>query len=151
MSLPGPSVLFLCNHNSARSQMAEALVNHLSGGKVRAHSAGLGKKDIKPTVFEVMKESGIPFDDHFSKTVEDIKNLPIFDYAIIVCKTEENECPAFTDLARTHLSWEIEGPFQPRKPADLDPSEKLIHYRSLRDQVHSRVSQWLEEISDEIR
>ncbi|MCG8599646.1 MAG: arsenate reductase ArsC [Verrucomicrobiales bacterium] len=140
-------VLFLCNHNSARSQMAEAFLRHLSGGSIQAYSAGLGKKDIKPTVFEVMEESGIPLEGHVSKTVDEVRDLQPFDYVIVVCKTNENECPGFTDLAHHHLSWEIESPFPDRKPADLNPSEKLTHYRSLRDQVSDCVARWLEGIN----
>lgn len=128
--------------------MAEAFLRHLSGGKIRVYSAGFGKKAIKPTVFEVMEESGIPLDGHYSKTVEEIHDLRPFDYAIIVCKSDENQCPGFTEFAKNHLFWDIESPFRGRKPADLDPSEKLIHYRSLRDQVYSQVTKWLEELSD---
>lgn len=151
MSKPVPSVLFLCNHNSARSQMAEAILRHLSAGKIEVYSAGFGKKDIKPTVFEVMEESGIPLEGHCSKTVEEIRELQPFDYAIVVCKTDESQCPGFTELAGKHLFWEIESPFEGRKPADLDPAEKLIHYRSLRDQVYAQVTRWFEECGNEFR
>lgn len=130
--------------------MAEAVLRHLSDGQIEVRSAGLGKKEIKPTVFEVMEEYGIPLVGHSSKTLEAIKDLQPFDYAVIVCKTDENECPGFTELARNHLFWEIEGPFSPRKPADLDAAEKLIHYRGLRDQIVARVTGWLEEHRDEL-
>lgn len=126
--------------------MAEAILRHLSGGRILVRSAGLGRKEIKPTVFEVMEESDIPFEGHFSKTVEDVRDLQPFDYGIIVCKADENECPGFNELAKNHLSWDIESPFPGRKPSDLGPGEKRIHYRSLRDQLQSHVIRWLEEL-----
>lgn len=119
--------------------MAEAVLRNLADEHVHAFSAGLATKPIKPTVFEVMEEEGYSLEGHTSKTLEEIAGQEPFDYAVIVCKAEENQCPGLSDMAKQTLYWEIEGPFPGRKPVDFSNEEKLVHYRCLRDQVYDKV------------
>jgi arsenate reductase len=134
------SVLFVCIHNSARSQMAEAFVNDLSGGKVAAQSAGLTPGKLNPVVVEVMKEEGIDISGNKTKSVDDfIKRKELFDYVITVCdETSAEQCPNFPGRAK-RLHWGFEDP----SSLQLSPEEKLVRSRVIRDQIKSKVKEWL--------
>jgi len=73
--LAPPKVVFLCRNNSARSQMAEAMLRQKAGETFDVYSAGSGTKPIKPTVIEVMEEAGFCLDGHYSKKVEQLAHL----------------------------------------------------------------------------
>ncbi len=85
-------VLFLCTHNSARSQMAEGLLNALKGDKYVGFSAGIKATKIKEFAINTMKEIGIDISNHRSKTIEEFKDFPEFDYVITVCNYTKEIC-----------------------------------------------------------
>ena len=87
-------VLFICTHNSARSQMAEAFLNKLCGDKYKAHSAGIEPREINPYVVKAMAEIGIDISKQRSKSIKEFwgKN---FDYVVTVCDNAKENCPFF--------------------------------------------------------
>lgn len=135
------TVVFLCKNNSARSQMAEAILRRKAGTSFSVFSAGLGTKPIKPTVFEVMEEMGYSLEGQESKTYDKLLYLQPIDHAIIVCKTN-GTCSQFDIEAKSTLCWEINSPFPGQSPTTLSHSDQLIHYRSLRDQLLERIDSW---------
>jgi ArsR family transcriptional regulator, arsenate/arsenite/antimonite-responsive transcriptional repressor / arsenate reductase (thioredoxin) len=100
-----PRVLFLCTHNSARSQMAEALLRHLSARQVDVFSAGSEPTEIHPLSLKVLTESGIPTDGLRTKHFNEFQNH-VFDYVITVCDRVRESCPIFPgDPDQIHWSF----------------------------------------------
>jgi arsenate reductase len=87
-------VLFLCTENACRSQMAEGLVNHYLGDKVKAFSAGVKPTRVNPRAVRVMAELGIDLSRHYAKSVEDLAGER-FDLVITVCDQAREQCPLF--------------------------------------------------------
>jgi arsenate reductase len=85
-------ILFICTGNSARSQLAEGLANHLGQGAVEAHSAGTMPFGVNPHAIEVLKEIGIDISGHYSKSVEEVPGP--FDRVITLCDSAAALCPA---------------------------------------------------------
>lgn len=139
-------VLFVCIHNSARSQMAEAYVNRLAAGTLAAQSAGLTPGKLNPVVVSLMKEVGIDISGHGTKSVEDfIKRKELFDYVITVCDEASAErCPAFPGKAKK-LHWGFEDPSSFKGTED----EKIARTRVIRDQIKAKVSQWIQTLASQ--
>lgn len=91
---PMRTVLFLCTHNSARSQMAEAFLNHLCGDRFRAESAGITPTQINPYVARVMSEIGIPLTGHRPKSIMEFQGRT-FEFVVTVCDQTRESCPFF--------------------------------------------------------
>ncbi|PLX19840.1 MAG: hypothetical protein C0601_00750 [Candidatus Muiribacterium halophilum] len=87
-------ILFICTHNSCRSQMAEGLANRLLSDKVTASSAGTKKSKVDPYAIAVMKELGIDISANKSKTFEELKQKD-FDLVVTVCDHAKENCPIF--------------------------------------------------------
>src|SRR5690349_2517462 len=96
-------VLFLCTHNSARSQMAEGLLRHLAGDRFDAFSAGTQATRVRPLSIRVMAELGIDISGQESKTLARYLDEP-FDAVITVCDAAEETCPTFYRAAQ-RLHW----------------------------------------------
>jgi arsenate reductase len=131
----GPSlrVLFLCTHNSARSQMAEGLLRGLSHNSVAAFSAGTVATRVRPEAIAVMHELGIDVSGQTSKTLERFVNEP-FDVVITVCDSANEACPFFPHgKARWH--WSIEDPSQ----AQGTDEERCAAFRAARDDLRRRI------------
>src|ERR687897_530676 len=109
-------VLFLCTHNSARSQMAEGLLRHLAGDRFEAYSAGTEATHVRPLAMRAMNEIGVDISGHESKTLERYLGEP-FDYVITVCDDANEACPVFPG-ARRRLHWSFEDPAQARGSED---------------------------------
>jgi arsenate reductase len=132
-------VLFVCIHNSARSQMAEAFVN-ARGGPVRAFSAGLEAGTLNPVVVAAMREAGIDIAHHRAKSVADPEIAGrAFDYVVTVCDEASAEaCPVFpTRGARLHWSFPDPSAFAG------DEASRLARTRDVRDAIRARVEAWL--------
>jgi len=98
-------VLFLCTHNSARSQMAEAILRRLGGGQVEAHSAGTEPSEIHPLARETMLARGLPMDGQRSKHLSELRSQK-FDYIVTVCDLARETCPIFPgDPEQIHWSF----------------------------------------------
>ena len=135
-------VLFVCIHNSARSQMAEALLNAVSGGKYEAESAGLEPGTLNPVVVEVLKEIGIDISKNRTKGIFDfIKAGKQFNYVITVCdETNAERCPFFPGQAK-RLHWSFQDP----STFEGSHEEKLAKTRKIRDDIKVRIEEWLKE------
>jgi arsenate reductase (thioredoxin) len=141
-------VLFICVHNSARSQMAEAWMKYFAEDLYEVESAGFKPSTINPLVVQVMMEKGI---DLSQKTTQSVHGLfrsgSIFHYVITVCKrAQEEECPLYPGVM-IRQSWEMDN------PEDFigTPDEILSQVRALRDQIKLRVLQFLAERGISVR
>jgi arsenate reductase len=126
-------VLFVCVHNSARSQMAEGLANSLSGGKLRAWSAGSTPTQVHPLAIKAMAEIGVDISGQESKSFADVSDLE-FDYVITLCGDGDVICPTFPGVAK-RLHWP-----QP-DPAAVKGSEEArsAAFRDVRDTLLLRI------------
>jgi arsenate reductase len=126
-------VLFLCTHNSARSQMAEGLLRHLSGDRFEVMSAGTEATHVKPQAIEVMGEIGVDISSQESKTLEHYLGEP-FDYVVTVCDAADEACPVFPG-AKSRLHWSFRDPSQ----ATGTDEEQLEAFRKVRDEIQVRI------------
>jgi arsenate reductase (thioredoxin) len=126
-------VLFLCTHNSARSQMAEGLLRHLSGDRFEAMSAGTEATHVRPLAIRAMEEVGIDISDQESKTLDQYLG-ELFDYVITVCDDANEACPFFPG-AQSRLHWSFEDPSR----AEGSEEERLEVFRRVRDGIEARV------------
>jgi arsenate reductase len=137
------NILFVCIHNSARSQMAEAFLKEMCGGEFEAHSAGLEPGRLNPAVVEVMRETGIDISGNRTKSVSEmLQSGKMFDYVITVCdETSAERCPYFPGGAR-RLHWGFADPsaFQGA------PEEKLVKTREVRDAIRRKIEEWCDEV-----
>ena len=137
-------VLFVCIHNSARSQMAEALLNQLAGNKFEATSAGLEKGTLNPLAVKVMSEIGIDISKNQTKDVfEFYKNGRLFNYVVTVCDAANSErCPIFPSVTKT-LHWSFEDP----SSLSGTEEEKLETTRKVRDEIEAEVRKFIKSYS----
>jgi arsenate reductase len=134
-----PAVLFVCIHNSARSQMAEAFLQQRCGGRFVVHSAGIEPGRLNPIVVEAMRERGIDIAQNATKSVAGFlaAGTP-FAYVITVCdETSAERCPVFPG-AVTRLHWGFPDP----SALQGSPAEKLARTREIRDAIERRVDEW---------
>ena len=134
-------VLFVCIHNSARSQMAEAFLNQICGDEFEAHSAGLEPGKLNPTVVEAMQEIGIDISGNPTKSVTDmLKSSKLFAYVITVCdETSAERCPIFPGVT-TRLHWSFPD------PSGFQGAEKLAKTREVRDAIKQQIENWCAEV-----
>ena len=133
-------VLFVCVHNSARSQMAEAFVNNLAGDRFRAISAGLEKGTLNPLAVNVMSEAGIDISKNKTKEVFDFYKQGLhFDYVVTVCDAASSErCPVFPGVTKT-LHWFFDDP----SSFTGSEEERLQKARLVRDQIKQMVKEFI--------
>src|SRR5438477_705338 len=136
-------VLFICVHNSARSQMAEAWLNHASKEFFEAQSAGLEPGTLNPLAVKVMAEVGIDISNKKTQAVFDVfKSDQLFAYVITVCdETSAEKCPIFPGPA-TRLHWTFPDPSE----AQGSETAKLEQVRIIRDEIRAKIEQWCEEV-----
>jgi arsenate reductase (thioredoxin) len=135
-------VLFICIHNSARSQMAETFLNDLGKGKFFAESAGLEPGTLNPMVVKVMAEAGYDISGNSTKSVFDFRTEGrSYDYVVAVCSKEaEERCPVFPG-AGVRLHW----PFGDPSSFQGSDEEKLAFTRSIRDEIKSAVEAFIDQ------
>jgi arsenate reductase len=126
-------VLFLCTHNSARSQMAEGLLRQLAGDRFEVMSAGTEATHIRPLAIRAMDEIGIDISGQESKTLDRYLDEP-FDYVITVCDDANEACPFFPG-AQSRLHWSFEDPSR----VEGSEEERLAVFRSVRDRIRERI------------
>ena len=143
------SVLFICSHNSARSQMAEAFAQRLAGSDVEVVSAGLDPRPIHLLTRTVMQEAGYTLEGHTSKSLKLFLGKQAFTYVIMVCPTGEAQCPKFFPGTTKLLYW----PFDDPAGAVGDEVHRLAVFTRVRDEIAARVTSWLASLSapDSIR
>jgi arsenate reductase len=132
-------VLFICIHNSARSQMAEAFLNHVCGEQFEAQSAGLEPGKLNPIVVEAMREIGLDLSGKPTKAVFDVfKSGQMFAYVITVCDEASAErCPIFPGVAK-RLHWSFPDP----SALQGTHEEKLTRTREIRDTIRAKIENW---------
>ncbi len=133
-------VLFVCIHNSARSQMAEAWLRHLAEDRFEVESAGLEPGRLNPFAIEAMREKHIDMSQHYPKGVDEVAaSGRQFEYVIAVCDKEAAErCPIFPgEGARLH--WNFPDPSAVVGTDD----EKLSRAREVRDLIREQLIIWL--------
>ena len=126
-------VLFLCTHNSARSQMAEGLLRHLAGERFEAHSAGTEATHVRPLAIRAMEEIGVDISRQQSKTLDRYVQEP-FDHVVTVCDEANEACPFFPG-AQDRLHWSFQDPSR----ADGTEDERLAVFRRVRDEIRHRI------------
>src|SRR5213082_3780626 len=135
-------VLFICVHNSARSQMAAAWLNDICGDHFEAESAGLEPGELNPLAVQVMDEVGIDISNNKTQAVFDVfKSGQFFPYVITVCdESEAAGCPIFPGVT-TRLHWSFPDPS--RFSGTID--EKLEQTRNVRDQIEEQIRRFCTE------
>lgn len=133
-------VLFVCIHNSARSQMAEAYLNRLAGEQFEAESAGIEPGTLNPLVVEVMREDGIDISNNTTKDVfAFLKAGKRYSYVVTVCdETAAERCPVFPGPGK-RLHWSFPDP----SALVGSREEKLARTRVIRDQIKHRVEAFM--------
>ena len=133
------TVLFLCTGNSARSQMAEALLRRYAGDRFDVFSAGLQPRSIHPLTLQVLSEIGIDTGTLRSKGVDEFLGKMSIHHAIVVCAKAQQSCPRLYPFALGVLYW----PFEDPAALDGSPEEKLAKFREVRDQIDDQIHNWL--------
>jgi arsenate reductase len=126
-------VLFVCTHNSARSQMAEAMLRAFAGDDFEAFSAGTEAAGIRPETIQVMDEIGIDIRGQRSKTIDEFRGQS-FGWFITVCDEAQQNCPVLPGV-REVAHWSIEDP----SLVDATPEERLEAFRRARDLIRNRM------------
>lgn len=126
-------VLFLCTHNSARSQMAEGLLRELGGERFEAHSAGTEATAVRPLAISAMREIGIDISAQRSKTLDRYLGTP-FDVVVTVCDDAREACPVFPG-AKDQRHWSLPDPSQ----ANGNEEHRLAVFRQVRDELRRRI------------
>lgn len=138
-------VLFICIHNSARSQMAEEFLRLLSGEKFEVESAGFEATEINPLVIQAMQEEGIDLTGKKTQSVFNLYNeKKFFGYVVTVCnKAKESDCPIFPGNP-VKIHWDLEN------PEDFigTEEEKIEMVRELRDRIKQMVQQFIHEFTE---
>jgi arsenate reductase (thioredoxin) len=130
-------VIFLCTHNSARSQMAEGLLRNLGNGEYEVVSAGTEATFVRPLAIKAMAEIGADISGHSSKTLNEFVNQP-FDYVITVCDAANEACPYFSG-GKKRLHWSFPDPSK----ATGTEAEQLAVYREVREAIAKRIKEEL--------
>lgn len=126
------NILFLCTGNSCRSQMAEGFAKHYQGTLYNFYSAGTEKHGLNQRAVKVMLESGVDISHHFSKTVDDLKDVK-FDIVFTVSGHANENCPVFFGSPKViHVGFDD----PPKLSIDLINEEEILsHYRRVRDEI----------------
>lgn len=134
-------VLFVCVHNSARSQMAEAFLNAMAGEKYEAVSAGLEPGELNPLAVEVMREIGIDISRNKIKSAFELyRRGELFSYVITVCDAQAAQrCPNFPGLLIKTINWSIDDPVSFTGTLE----EKLEKTRRVRDTIKAKIEAFI--------
>jgi arsenate reductase len=126
-------VLFVCTHNSARSQMAEGMLRTWGGDRFEAHSAGTKVSSVRPEAIAAMAEIGIDIGGNRSKSVQEYLGKK-FDWVITVCDQARQNCPVFPGVEQTG-HWSVEDPSE----ATGTDEQRLEVFRRVRDDLRNRI------------
>ena len=130
-------VLFLCTHNSARSQMAEGFLRAKAGHRFEVQSAGTEKTSVNPLAIRVMAERGIDISGHTSKVYDGLVGAP-WDYVITVCDDANERCPLFPGV-QERIHW----PFPDPSRATGSEEDRVATFRRVRDEIETQIAGWL--------
>jgi len=131
-------ILFLCTHNSSRSQMAEGLLRTRGGPAFEVFSAGSHPREVHPLAIKVMRELGIDLGDHHAKGMEAFAAAPPMDLVITVCAEAHEACPVFPN-ARAQVHWGFPDPSR----VTGSEEQRLAAFRHIRDLIATKINQFL--------
>jgi len=134
-----PCVLFLCTHNAARSQIAEALLRYHAGDRYGACSAGVEPTEVHPLTRAVLEEVGIGATALRSKPIAEFLGRTRVRTAIVVCAQAAESCPRLFPFTTELLQW----PFDDPSRVEGSPELQLAAFRRTRDAIDSRLREWL--------
>ena len=140
-------VIFVCIHNSGRSQMGEGFLRHLAGDEFEVASAGIESGKLNPLVVRSMAEVGVDISSHYAKKAQDLIDAgEKYDTVITVCdETNAERCPMFpgrgTNVNAERLHWGFPDP----SALQGTEEEKLVGIRPIRDAIQARIVGWLAE------
>ena len=136
-------VLFICIHNSARSQMAEEILRKLAGDRFTVESAGLEPGKLNPLAVEALKEFKIDIANKRTQKADDLSRAgKVYDYVITVCDESSAErCPTFPGRSK-RLHWNFEDPSSFQGTWE----EKLVKTKKVRDQIKGTIENWLKSL-----
>lgn len=134
-----PRVLFICSANSARSQLAQALLEWRAGDRYEVTSAGLSPGELHPLTVRVLREKGLPTEHLHPKALSPLLREH-FAHVVTVCARAERNCPIFPHASFSH-SWPFPDPAQTQG----SEAERLAAFRVARDAIDERVRAWLDE------
>jgi arsenate reductase len=139
--MPGkPLVLFLCTGNSARSQMAEAILRHRASDRYEVVSAGTRPADeIHPLALDVLNEAGVATEGQHPKQAKELLGRAPVRHLITVCDAAASECPAVWPGALTREHWPLDDPAD----AAGTREERQVLFRATRDEIDRRIQDWL--------
>jgi len=133
-------ILILCTGNSARSQMAEGLLKHITGDKYEVHSAGTKPSTVRPEAIKVLAEIGIDISNNRSKSADEFAKVEM-DYVLTVCDNARETCPYFP--AKTKM---IHHTFDdPPAPGETDEQTSLNIFRRVRDEIKDYLTRFVAE------
>ena len=130
-------VLFLCTHNSARSQMAEGLLRAAAGDRFEVVSAGTEARGVHPLAVRAMGEVGVDIAGQTSKTLDRFLGEG-WEYVVTVCDSANESCPVFPQAA-ARLHWSFDDPSAVRGSEE----DRLAAFRRVRDEIARRIATWL--------
>jgi arsenate reductase (thioredoxin) len=133
-------LLFLCTHNSARSQMAEGFLRHLAGDRFEVASAGTEARGVNPLAVRAMAEAGVDISGQSSKTLDRFLD-DAWDYVVTVCDSANEACPVFPRAA-TRVHWSFADP----SAALGSDDERLAMFRRVRDEIKTQITTWLQQV-----
>jgi arsenate reductase (thioredoxin) len=139
---PRQRVLFVCTHNSARSQMAEGFLRAAAGDRFEVASAGTEARGVNPLAVRAMREVGVDISGQTSKTLERFVDHP-WDYVVTVCDSANEACPVFP-RATARLHWSFDDPAAAQGPEE----QRLAVFRRVRDEVRACIADWLDKSAD---
>jgi arsenate reductase len=139
-----PRVLFVCTHNAARSQMAEALLRHYAGERFEVLSAGAMPTEVHPLTRQVLADIGLDPSGLYAKNLVDFFAKVSIAYAIILCDQAEDDCPRLYPFALRTLHW----PFDDLTQAGGSTAERLRTFHIVRDQIDRCLRAWLDTLED---
>lgn len=130
-----PSVLFICTHNSARSQMAEGLLRDRYGDTYDVYSAGTEQTHVRPLAIKAMRDIGIDISGHTSKTIDTVAEGRTFDYVITVCNAARENCP-YLPATEQNMHQSFDDP----SAATGAEAEQLAVFRRVRDEIDAWIA-----------
>lgn len=130
-------VIFVCTHNSARSQMAEGMLRAWGGDRFEAFSAGTEATHVRPEAVTVMDEIGIDIGAHTSKTLEPFLGES-FAWLITVCDQAKEACPTIPGISQ-QVHWSIDDP----SGVEGDEEDRLAAFREARDRLRGRIHMFI--------
>jgi arsenate reductase len=140
-----PKVLFLCTGNTARSQMAEALLRRYADNHFDVYSAGIEPGILNPFTRRVLEEIGIDPSEQYAKSVQVYLGKLNFQYLITVCAQAEERCPTVFPGVIYRLHWTFDDPATVTGTDEV----KLHAFRKIRDEIDARIKEWLKELNIE--